>query len=52
MLALHTPFYLVNGIVIDDLHGVFLGVTLRLLHLWFDEINRGKVFFIGNKVCM
>lgn len=41
---------LVKGVVVDDLHGVFLGVTLSLLHLWLDKGNRAKPFFIGNNV--
>lgn len=36
VLALHSYFNLVSGVVSDDLHGIYLGVTLRLLHLWFD----------------
>lgn len=51
VLALHRNFDLVGGIVIDNLHGIYLGVTLSLLHLWFDKTNRGKIFFIGDKVC-
>ena len=50
VLALHPCFDLAKGIVIDDLHGIYLGVTLSLLHLWFNRINRGKTFFIGDKV--
>ena len=50
VLALHRHFDLVGGVVIDDLHGVYLGVMLSLLHLWFDKTNRGKPFFIGDKV--
>ena len=50
ILALHQQFDLVGGVVVDDLHGIYLGVTLRLLHLWFDRTSRGKPFFIGYKV--
>jgi hypothetical protein len=50
VLTLHPSFDPVWGIVIDDLHGIFLGVTLKLLHLWLDKANKGKPFFIGNKV--
>ena len=39
MLALHDSFAVVHGVTIDDLHGVFLGVTL---HLWFDRSSRGR----------
>ena len=50
MLALHPCFDLVLGVVIDDLHSLFLGVTLTLLRLWFDKTSRGKPYFIGNQV--
>ena len=50
VLALLPSFDLVWGVVIDDLHGIFLGVTLTLLHLWFDKSNKTKPFYIGNKV--
>ena len=50
VLALHPTFDLVRGIVVDDLHGLYLGVTLTLLRLWFDKGNRNKPFYIGNKV--
>jgi hypothetical protein len=49
-MALHQPFNILWGIVIDNLHGVFLGVTLTLLHLWLNKCHRGKPFSIGNKV--
>ena len=50
VLALRPLFDVVKGVVIDDLHGIFLGVTLTLLHLWFDKANKGKAYYIGNKV--
>lgn len=50
MLALHKCFDLVLGVVIDDLHGFFLGVTLTLLRLWFDRSHRGKPHYIGSQV--
>lgn len=52
VLALHPRFDLVQGVVIDDLHGIFLGVTLSLLHCWFDNAHRDKPYFIGNKVIL
>ena len=52
VLTLHHCFDLVGGVVVDDLHCIYLGVTLRLLHLWFDKTYRGKPFFIGDKVFM
>ena len=50
VLALHPCFDLVQGVVIDDLHGIFLGVTLTMLNLWFSKGSRGKAYFIGDKV--
>ena len=50
VLALHPRFDLASGVVIDNLHGIFLGVTKNLLHLWFDKQNKGMPYFIGNKV--
>ena len=38
--------------MIDDLHGIYLGVTLSLQHLWFHKVNRGKPFFIGDGVAI
>ena len=51
ILAVHRPFNLVKGVVVDDLHGIYLGVTRLLLKLWFDKDHRGRDFYIGNKVC-
>ena len=50
VLVLHPFFDLSEGVVIDDLHGIYLGVTLSLLHNWFDKSNKGKPYNIGNKV--
>lgn len=52
VLALHPRFDVVWGVVIDDLHGLFLGVTLSLLRIWFDKSHRGQPYFIGSKVCL
>ena len=38
------------AMVIDDLHCLYLGVTKRLINLWFGKSSRGKDYFIGNKV--
>ena len=51
VLALHPTFDVVHGIVVDDLHGLFLGVTLTLLNIWFDKKrSKNKPYFIGNKL--
>ena len=50
ILAIHPPFNIVNGVVTDYLHCVLLGVTKSLIESWFGQPNRGKDFYIGNKV--
>ena len=50
VLALHPHFDIVSGVVIDDLHGIFLDITLTLLHRWFHRNHRGKPYYIGDKV--
>ena len=47
----HPPFDVSKGVVIDVLHGLYLGVVLSLLSLWFDKVNRNMPFYIGDKVC-
>ena len=41
---------LVTNIVVDYMHGCLLGVTKKLMSLWFDSENQGKPFFLGSKV--
>ena len=50
ILALHPCFDRVGGVVIDDLHGTYLGVTLTFLCLWFDKTIQGKPYVIENQV--
>ena len=50
ILALHQPFDMARGFTVDDLHCIYLGVTLKMMHLWFDKVNRQKPYYIGNKV--
>ena len=50
MLALHEPFDICNGTVIDSLHCIYLGVTLKLMKLWFDKETRREEFSIREKV--
>ena len=52
VLPLHPRFNLVSGVVIDDLRGIFLGITLALLHKWFNRNNSGEPYFIGSQVCI
>ena len=42
VLALHPCFNFAFGSVINDLHGLYLGVPLTLLWHWFDETHRGR----------
>lgn len=50
VLTLHQPFNLVKGVIVDDLHGLFLGVTKTLLSLWFTEKYKSCYFSIARKV--
>ena len=50
ILALHPCFRLDVGIVVDDLHGLYLGVALKLLHLWLDKQFRSQAFSTRNQV--
>lgn len=50
VLALHKPFDICRGVVIDSLHCVYLGVALKLLKLWFDKDTRMEDFSIRTKV--
>ena len=45
-----TYLSLVTNIVVDYMHGCLLGVTKKLLSLWFDSQNNDKPFFLGSKV--
>lgn len=47
VLGLHPCLDVVKGVVVDDLHGIYLGVTL---HLWFDKANKREPFFLGNNI--
>lgn len=49
MLFVHKPFDVVKGVVIDDLHGLFLGVSKTLTSLWFNEKYKTFDFYIGTK---
>ena len=45
-----TYLSLVTNIVVDYMHGCLLGVTKKLLSLWFDSQNNDKPFFLGSKI--
>ena len=40
-------FSLTNHIAIDYMHGTLLGITSKLLELWFDQKHVGSEHFIG-----
>ncbi len=50
VLCIHPQYDVVRGTVIDDLHCIYIGVTKKLLHLWFDDSERGKPYHIGRNV--
>jgi hypothetical protein len=50
VLCLHHPFDLARGCVIDNLHTLYLGVTLTQLKLWFGKADKQKGFSIYNKL--
>ena len=50
ILAVHQPIDICRGVVIDSLHCVYLGVTYKLITLWFGKESRNKNFSIRLKV--
>ena len=50
IFAMHEPFDLLFGMVIDALHGVG-GVIKLLLTCWFSKSNKRKKYSIYDKVC-
>lgn len=43
-------FDTVNGIGIDSMHCVFLGVVKQLVGLWFNSKHSGQRWYCGNSV--
>ena len=43
-------FDIVNGIGIDSMHCVFLGVVKQLVGLWFNSKHSGQRWYCGNSV--
>lgn len=43
-------FDIVNGIGIDSMHCIFLGVVKQLIGLWFNSKHCGEKWYCGNKV--
>lgn len=50
VFLLHPAFNMAKGFVIDDLHAVYLGVTLRLLSYWFGKQHSRQDYSIHSKV--
>lgn len=43
-------FDIINGVTIDYMHCVLLGVTRQLLELWFDSENHTERFYKGRRL--
>ncbi len=43
-------FDMINGMPLDYMHGVLLGVVKMLFNLWFDTKHKNENYFIGNKI--
>ena len=50
ILALHQPFDLMLGMVIDILHSIGVGVVKALLSSWFSPTKKHEPFSIHSKV--
>ena len=50
VLYAHPPFHVPEGVVVDVLHFLYLGIVLKLLTFWFSKDHRGKPFNIHSKV--
>ena len=46
----HFSFQGGGGVIVDDLHCLYLGVASHLIELWFDKKYRDKDHYIGQKV--
>lgn len=42
-------FDLVNGVTIDYMHAVLLGVVRFLVKLWFDDVNKSEKYYINSE---
>lgn len=49
-MCIHPPFDLAVGCVVDNLHQVYLGVTLALLKLWFAQEYKREDYSIYSQV--
>ena len=39
------PSHLPSAVMVDDLHSIYLGEVLHMLHLWLDRKNRRKEYY-------
>ena len=51
-LCLIDGFDMINGMPLDYMHGVLLGVVKMLFNLWFDAKHKKENYFIGNKIAI
>jgi len=49
-LCFFLQFHIIDGVGIDYMHGVLLGVQKLLITLWFSVAHKGKEFSVHNKV--
>ena len=50
MLLLYKPFDIVKGFVVDYMHAVLLGVVPQLLDKWLAKEEKGRPYYVGDKV--
>lgn len=43
-------FSMIKSIVIDYMHGTLLGITKKLVELWFDQKHSGTSYYIGQNI--
>ena len=49
-MLLHKPFDIVKGFVVDYMHTVLLGVVPQLLDKWLAKEEKGRPYYVGDKV--
>ena len=51
-LCLIDGFDIINGMPLDYMHGVLLGIVKMLFALWFDKKYKNEKFYIGDKISL
>lgn len=51
ILSLHQPFDLALGCTVDNLHTLYLGVTLLLMKMWFSKEFKNKDYSLYKQAC-